>query len=361
MTLSDLVLLPCLHQYLSVAMEIGDQSFLGQMPKILLWYNKMMTVPFISETFSRFGICALTFGDVDSDRINSEALIAVCSKQQILKSRRTLKTNMRRDAPLLINKLKSSGIEVKMDKHPNDKIKLSWSDLPEDVQPIQGTVTEERSQRKCQQIENIVSAVTTIALPGHTIVDFCSGSGHVGITLAYLLPECHIALVENKAESLQRAEKRVKNLKLTNITLYNGNLDYYTAKFDIGVSLHACGVATDMVLDKCIQCNAAFVSAPCCYGSVHTTHVITYPRSQKMRNELTEEEYILLGHSADQTPWQFQSEIAKQGKTSMALIDFDRAEAAREKGYNVSVCTMEPPTCSPKNDLLIGIPVNLSC
>jgi hypothetical protein len=29
--------------------------------------------------------------------------------------------------------------------------------------------------------------------------------------------------------------------------LFQGNMDYFSGKFDIGVSLHACGVATDLV------------------------------------------------------------------------------------------------------------------
>ena len=43
-------------------------------------------------------------------------------------------------------------------------------------------------------------------------------------------------------------------------------MDYFNGAFDIGVSLHACGVATDLVIQKCIQNSASFVSCPCCYG-----------------------------------------------------------------------------------------------
>ena len=50
--------------------------------------------------------------------------------------------------------------------------------------------------------------------------------------------------------------------------------------FNIGVSLHACGVATDLVIQKCIENKASFVSCPCCYGSVQENHMVSYPRSQ---------------------------------------------------------------------------------
>ena len=53
-----------------------------------------------------------------------------------------------------------------------------------------------------------------------------------------------------------------------------------TGSFNIGVSLHACGVATDLVIQKCIENKASFVSCPCCYGSVQENHMVSYPRSQ---------------------------------------------------------------------------------
>ena len=46
------------------------------------------------------------------------------------------------------------------------------------------------------------------------------------------------------------------------------------------MSLHACGVATDLVIQKCIENKASFVSCPCCYGSVQENHMVSYPRSQ---------------------------------------------------------------------------------
>ena len=38
-----------------------------------------------------------------------------------------------------------------------------------------GDVPERRTRRKCQQLENLATAVQTVAKPGDAIVDFCSG------------------------------------------------------------------------------------------------------------------------------------------------------------------------------------------
>lgn len=44
------------------------------------------------------------------------------------------------------------------------------------------------------------------------------------------------------------------------------------------------------------------------------------------------------------------------GKQCMGLVDLDRAWAAESLGYSVRVLTMEPASCSPKNNMLVGVP-----
>ncbi|KTF87221.1 hypothetical protein cypCar_00019556 [Cyprinus carpio] len=70
---------------------------------------------------------------------------------------------------------------------------------------ISGKMSDARVVHKRQQLNNLVAMVTELACPGHTVVDFCSGGGHVGIVLAYTLPKCQVILFENKEESLVRA------------------------------------------------------------------------------------------------------------------------------------------------------------
>jgi len=62
------------------------------------------------------------------------------------------------------------------------------------------------------------------------------------------------------------------------------NQDYFHGKFNIGVCLHACGTATDMVLQQSLNNDASFVICPCCYGGIQNTHLMSYPRSELFRN-----------------------------------------------------------------------------
>ena len=67
------------------------------------------------------------------------------------------------------------------------------------------------------------------------------------------------------------------------IYLFQCNLVYFTGRFDIGVSLHGCGAATDLVMQCCLHNYASFVICPCCYGKIRYSTSVTYPRSSIFR------------------------------------------------------------------------------
>ncbi|CAB3385144.1 Hypothetical predicted protein [Cloeon dipterum] len=235
-------------------------------------------------------------------------------------------------------------------------VSFDWEAVPLEANPQGGQLPEVRLERKGQQLENLAKAALKLARQGDVIVDFCSGAGHLGIILAHFLPRCTVILLENKEESLKRARQRVDKLNLSNVSFYQCNLDYFQGPFDIGVSLHACGVATDLVIQRCIKQGASFVSCPCCYGSVQDNHQLSYPRSSLFRStNLSLREYLVIGHSADQTHDKFNHKTS-QGKRCMAIIDTDRCTQAKEAGYQVHMSRLVPETCTPKNNLLVGVP-----
>ncbi|KAI4832935.1 hypothetical protein KUCAC02_015871 [Chaenocephalus aceratus] len=217
-----------------------------------------------------------------------------------------------------------------------------------------------RAVRKRQQLNNLVAMVTEIARPGYTVVDFCSGTGHLGIVLAHTLPDCQVILIENKEESLVRAQRRGAELGLKNIGFIQANLDYFTGPFEIGVALHACGVATDMVMEHCIKARAAFVISPCCYGFIQNAIKFSFPKSKRFQETLTSKEHMILCRFADQTAVQLHPERRLVGKQCMGLVDLDRSWAAEAHGYSLQVMTMEPDSCSPKNNMLLGKPPHTS-
>uniref|UniRef100_A0A8P0TLG2 Glutathione S-transferase C-terminal domain-containing protein n=1 Tax=Canis lupus familiaris TaxID=9615 RepID=A0A8P0TLG2_CANLF len=218
-------------------------------------------------------------------------------------------------------------------------------------------MSSDRALRKQQQLNNLVYVVTNQAKPGDRIVDFCSGGGHVGIVLAHMLPSCQVTLIENKELSLIRAKKRSDELGLSNIWFIQANMEYFTGMFNIGVALHACGVATDMVIEHCIKTRASFVTCPCCYGFIQNTSKFNFPKSEQFKKTLSYKEHMILCRFADQTAVQLPPQRRLIGKQCMCLVDLDRARAAEEHGYSVQVISMEPESCSPKNNMIVGVPI----
>ncbi|BES96508.1 Glutathione S-transferase C-terminal [Nesidiocoris tenuis] len=219
--------------------------------------------------------------------------------------------------------------------------------LPPDI-PVPD-VPDKRIERKIQQLSNLAKSTLKVARVGDIVVDFCSGSGHLGFILAHCLPQCTIVLLDNKEKSLDRARQRLIELNFSNVYIVQANLDYYIGKFNVGVSLHACGVATDLVIWKCLQNKASIVVCPCCYGGIQQNHVVTYPQSPEYKESgLSERGYIVLGHCADQAG-------SEQGEKGMQVVDTDRCLLAVSLGYDVTLAKLVPPSCTTRNNLIVAV------
>ncbi|XP_047110243.1 glutathione S-transferase C-terminal domain-containing protein homolog isoform X1 [Schistocerca piceifrons] len=356
MTLADIMLLPCIH----ILFQALNVVYLKQhIPLMIKWYENMLLQNGVREALSVIKDITSRVSDYSYisyvlPQVEEYSLYKSDPKRYKPKSRIFTHQTEVEESLRIVSQL---GIFPRKAQMPfGNEVPFDWSCLPYRSLPEGGNIPPSRMLRKKQQLENLAKAVLKIAKPGFTIVDFCSGTGHLGIILAYMLPRCRIVLLENKEESLNRAWEKVSLLGLSNIDLCQTNLDYFDASFDIGVSLHACGVATDLVIQCCITQKAAFVCCPCCYGGVQDNHVLCYPRSKEFRNSsLNVHDYLVLGHCADQT---HGSENAKtvQGHMCMYVIDTDRCLYAKEHGYTAHIGKLIPETCTPKNNLIVGIP-----
>uniref|UniRef100_A0A673APY2 Glutathione S-transferase C-terminal domain-containing protein n=1 Tax=Sphaeramia orbicularis TaxID=375764 RepID=A0A673APY2_9TELE len=358
-TLTDVVLLPCIHQYLvRGSIQAHAVGVLYRLPHLLRWYSRVQEVPGVLRAAKA---CGITFF-IPSLSSPPGPAIEDIPASQLEHEHQEMTTQL----PFVggprptMTKLQENGIEAVFAPHPCPAWTLPWDHLPEAINPTEGKMSNIRAVRKRQQLNNLVAMVTELARPGNTVVDFCSGTGHVGIVLAHALPDCQVILIENKEESLVRAQGRSAELGLENIGFIQANLDYFTGQFHIGVALHACGIATDMVMEHCIQAGAAFVISPCCYGFIQNANKFSFPRSPRFQDTLTYKEHMILCRFADQTAVQLPPERRLIGKQCMGLVDLDRSWAAEAHGYSVQVMTMEPESCSPKNNMLMGRPAQKS-
>lgn len=313
-------------------------------------------------------------------------------------------------------------------KQPNEKstkrTKTTKTKTGKDTGGVGDVIHGERAWRKEMQLFNMIECVLAL-LPDRgpstkqqraiRIVDFAGGTGHLAVPLALLLPHCKVVCVDLKKWSLDLLHRRVDGLNdedgteeseeqkskdshklpvqanatrtskiLPNLSTYYGSIQSYPEHFDIGISLHACGEASDWVLRKCIQKKASFVVCSCCCGKLRqeaknpyvyqSTGVndkeISYPQSKA---------FASLGQSCGDnknaqqrfTPAMFD-ELAKSAdyselgdvrkprnacrRAAKSLVEWDRLLFAKERmsiGETV-LARMIPWEASAKNDVLIG-------
>ena len=209
------------------------------------------------------------------------------------------------------------------------------------------------------------------------IVDFAGGSGHLALPLALLLPKCEVVIVDLKERSLDVAKERAALCGLlaseSNLKTFCGSITKYNSPFDIGLALHACGEATDLVLRACGEVKAAFITASCCVGKLQIAGLnpylyqanndnaptVQYPQSRFYRNclALSSDKFDALAKAADHAEGGSES-VNSIKRVAKLFLETDRLSYAVETyGYDrkcILLTRMEPLDSSPKNDILLG-------
>ncbi len=152
---------------------------------------------------------------------------------------------------------------------------------------------------------------------------------------------------------------RIKAANLSNVTIIQDDIENYNEEFDLGLSLHACGYATDIVIDKCIQQQACIVSCSCCIGKI--VHGRETPASISMSTIIGMREYKSLAKAADfgHRDLDQYNALDKQRRIGKCFVELDRQMYMREGGLESRLVLMLPASASPKNDILVGWPREL--
>lgn len=274
----------------------------------------------------------------------------------------------------------------------------------------------ERAWRKEAQLANLIRCVLALVPEGvrggssdspraFRIVDFAGGTGHLAVPLALLLPDCEVVCVDLKKRSLDLMHSRVdgmvvsesvvdhkvhcqsstlrKSKRIPNLYSYHGTIQSYESDFDIGVSLHACGEASDWVLRKCLERRASWVVCSCCCGKLRrdasnpyvfqstgaNEKQVTYPQSKTFASlgggnnkvhTITAEDFDEVAKVSDYS----QLGDIRQPKNACrraakSLVEWDRLLFTKEatqqlEDATVILAKMDPWEASCKNDILIG-------
>lgn len=206
----------------------------------------------------------------------------------------------------------------------------------------------DKKQGKFRQINRFLEHIEDIypRLPKDgeiKIYDLCCGKSYLSFAVYYYLTAIKGRTVSLFGADLKRdviiwCDGLAKELNFDGMRFEVGDilkLDYKDAP-DMVISLHACDIATDIVLDTAARLGAGVIlSTPCCHNNLKTKincdelkFVTDYPQLS--------------------------------GKLCEALTDALRLARLRSEGYTVTALELTDPENTPKNTLLRAVKASIS-
>jgi hypothetical protein len=186
--------------------------------------------------------------------------------------------------------------------------------------------------------------------PRGTLVDVCAGKSAVGlIAAALVLPRdgegmCRwrVVVVERSADRVAAARAAAARLPGVEVHIHEADVAEAPLPVDphdepvVVVALHACGPASDAVIERCVQTRpSTLLLVPCCYGA----HPASAPP-----------DHPIVGQRAAAA---FAAALPRQGlvgrRFAQALIDAERTLHLEAGGFAVDVVEFVGATVTPHN------------
>lgn len=212
------------------------------------------------------------------------------------------------------------------------------------VQDEKGRIFDKK-RSKFRQINRFLELVADVEgsiISGEElyILDLCCGKSYLSFALYYYFTRirgCKVTMdcVDMKTDVIEFCDAVAQKLGYTGLHFMAGDIRTFQIRRtpDLTVSLHACDIATDIVLAKGIDSGSRVIlSTPCCHHEM--MHQL------KMQGDTTD---FLLEHS-----------ILKQ-KFADAATDALRCKMLQIMGYEVAAMELIDPEETPKNVLIRGI------
>ncbi len=209
----------------------------------------------------------------------------------------------------------------------------------------------DKKQAKFRQINRFLEIIRDVEaqLPSDrpaVIYDLCCGKSYLTFAVYYYFTaikkrEVRMYGVDLKEDVIEYCNAAAKRQNFTNLCFVGGNINDYQPPEppDMVISLHACDIATDIVLANAIKWDAKIIlSTPCCH------HEMSKQLSENASNaDLKEELAFILTHP-----------MLKQ-KFCDCATDALRVKRLESVGYSVTTLELIDPDDTPKNLMIRAI------
>ena len=156
------------------------------------------------------------------------------------------------------------------------------------------------------------------------LVDGAAGHGYVGLCAAVLLGWRRVVAIERDPRRAARVRGAAAGLDVA-LEVRDADLtDGIPAEADVVVALHACGAATDALLDGAVSARARWiVCAPCCYGAAIPGYATALAEGARYGDAML------------------------AGRHAALEVDASRLDRLRSAGYEANLRAFTAPTVTP--------------
>ena len=203
----------------------------------------------------------------------------------------------------------------------------------------------DKKQAKYRQINRFLELIRDVEyqLPAEGtlhIADLCCGKSYLSFAVYHYFTairgrDVRMVGVDMKAEVMEECNTIARNLSMDGLEFICGDVTLYEfpdgAQVDMVISLHACDIATDIVLDKATEWGAKVIlSTPCCHHDLNrrlNSPALAFVAEHSMLRQ----------------------------KLCDAATDALRLKKLEANGYDVTALELIDPEETPKNIMLRGI------
>jgi Methyltransferase domain len=197
---------------------------------------------------------------------------------------------------------------------------------------VEGTSLRREDRKKAVELAALLSELSSLG-KGRLLVDAAAGKAYVGVLAAELLGVTRVLVLEREPSRIEAARAAARHLgDRAQIEIRAGDVadpSIWPDEPDAVAALHACGAASDAVLDAAVRSRARrLFLVPCCYASA-----VPFAAAAAER--------------ADRLGLPRHAEVRRRFVT--ALIDAERTLRLEAAGYETTVVPFVAPTVTPHN------------
>lgn len=135
----------------------------------------------------------------------------------------------------------------------------------------EGASLRREDRKKAAEIAALLAEVARAGVKG-TLVDAAAGKAYVGLLAAELLGVADLRVIERdprRAEACRAAAAKLRSPARVDVRAGDvGDASLWPEEPHLVVALHACGPASDAILDAAVRAGARrLLLVPCCYGA----------------------------------------------------------------------------------------------